>query len=132
MGRNAQFSDESLLAAAAELAAAAGASAVTIAALAAASGAPTGSIYHRFSSRDVLLGRLWLDTVERFQAGFCKALDADDALGAALHTPRWVYADPTGARVLLLHRARDFHADHWPTELQGRATDQQERLKRSL
>src|ERR671936_386712 len=95
MARPARFSDSDLLDAAAEVAAANGPAATTISAIAEAAGAPTGSLYHRFPSRDVLLGTLWLDLVGRFQAGWIEALEQGDPEAAALHTPAWVRAPRT-------------------------------------
>jgi len=40
--------------------------AVTLAQIAEQAGAPMGSIYHRFASREELLGRLWLRSIGRF------------------------------------------------------------------
>jgi AcrR family transcriptional regulator len=56
----------------------------TIKAIADASGAPTGSIYHRFGSRDELITRLWIRAVYRSQASFVAALGEPDAKEAAL------------------------------------------------
>src|SRR5262249_18696575 len=108
MARPARFSDNDLLAAAARVAAAHGPAGTTIGAIAKAAGAPTGSLYHRFPSRDALLGTLWLELVARFQQGWIDALAAYDATAAALHTPAWVRGHPTEARLLLLHRRKDF------------------------
>jgi AcrR family transcriptional regulator len=121
MARPARFSDSDLLDAAAEVAAAHGPAATTISAIANVAGAPTGSIYHRFPSRDVLLGTLWLDLVGRFQAGWIEALEALDTEAAALHTPTWVRAYPREARLLLLYRREDFLAGDWPPALADRA-----------
>lgn len=116
MGRPAKFTREDILAAALEITAESGPGAVTMAALAARLGAPTGSLYHRFASRDLLLADLWIHGVRRFQRGFVEALAADDALAAALHTPRWCRSHPARARLLLLHRRQDVVAD-WPERL---------------
>jgi AcrR family transcriptional regulator len=63
MGRRALYSADQILDAARDLAAQSGPAAVTIAALGSAlGGAPSGSLYHRFASRNELLGRLWLRT----------------------------------------------------------------------
>src|SRR3954468_12593816 len=110
MGRRAQFSDSDLLQAAAEVAAHGGPAAATVGAIAKAAGAPTGSLYHRFPSRDVLLGRLWLDLIGRFQAGWMEALARGDAAAAALHSVAWARAHPREARLLLLYRREDFLA----------------------
>src|SRR5215204_5291529 len=45
-----------------------GSRSATIEAIASSSGAPTGSIYHRFGSRDALIARLWMRAVYRSQA----------------------------------------------------------------
>lgn len=122
MARPARFSDSDLLDAAAEVAAAHGPAATTISAIAQAAGAPTGSLYHRFPSRNVLLGTLWLDLIGRFQAGWIEALEALDTEAAALHTPMWVRAHPREARLLLLYRREDFLAGDWPPALADRAS----------
>ena len=44
-----------------------------VAAIAAESGAPVGTLYHRFGSRDGVLAAVWLRALERFQA---RCLDA--------------------------------------------------------
>ena len=88
MGR-AQFDHAGFLAAARELVAERGPVAVTIDSIAERLKAPKGSFYHRFASRDALLGELWLSTVLAFQEGFVAAIEAGDGLGAALHTPVW-------------------------------------------
>jgi AcrR family transcriptional regulator len=55
----------------------------TMEAIAQVSGAPTGSLYHRFGSRDQLLARLWVRAVQRSQASFIGALQKEDAREAA-------------------------------------------------
>lgn len=47
-------------------------------------GAPTGSIYHRFGSRDELLVRLWLRSVRRFHVDYLAAGEHDDPERALL------------------------------------------------
>lgn len=118
MGRPAKFGEERILDAALEVVAAQGPAAATISAIAARLGAPVGSIYHRFPSRDLLLARLWIRGVRRFQDGFLEAIAADDLEAAALHTPRWCRGNLAGATVLLLHRHQDLAA-RWPDELSG-------------
>ncbi|WP_141579275.1 TetR/AcrR family transcriptional regulator [Actinomadura sp. WMMA1423] len=116
MGRPAKFSEDRILDAALAVTAEGGPAAATIAAIADRLGAPSGSLYHRFGSRDLLLATLWTRCVRRFQAGFVAALESGDAEAAALHTPRWCRANPAEAAVLLLHRRRDLAAA-WPAEL---------------
>jgi AcrR family transcriptional regulator len=112
-----QFANTDFLVAARWLACEYGPAAVTVGSVAQRLGAPIGSFYHRFASRDLLLGELWLNTVLAFQQGFLSALDAGDGLGAALHTPAWVRANPDDARLLLLHHRRDFVQGEWPEAL---------------
>ncbi len=127
MARSPQYSTEGILEAATELAARSGPTKMTIAAIAASLGAPTGSIYHRFRSKDVLLAELWLQTVASFQGGFQAALGASEpmtaGLEAALYTPRWVRAHPVRSRLLLLHHREDFLTAGWPPEVKERADE---------
>ncbi|WP_158578665.1 TetR/AcrR family transcriptional regulator [Spongiactinospora rosea] len=116
MGRAAKFSEDQILDAALAITAEDGPGAATMAAIAARLGAPTGSLYHRFSSRDLLLATLWIRSVRSFQRGFVEALTAGDAQAAALHTPRWCRRHPTEAALLLLHRRQEL-ATTWPDEL---------------
>lgn len=126
MGRPAVFDRQSFSRAALRLAAERGPRGVTIAALAAATGAPTGSIYHRYRSRDELLADLWMEVVEGFQREFVAELaDApgvDAAVQCASFMARWARAHPVEARLLLLHRRQDFVAGGWPAGLARRAS----------
>ena len=124
MPRNAKFATADVIDATARLAARHPGEA-TVARIAAELGAPTGSIYHRFSSRDVLLGEVWLSAAAAFQAAFAVQLEGDDAFEAGLAAARWVPARvrdrPDEARILMLHRREDFAAAHWPEAMQARA-----------
>ena len=75
------------MAAARALSAERGPAAATVDAIIERLKAPKGSFYHRFASRDALLGELWLATALAFQEGFVAAIEAGDGLGAALHVP---------------------------------------------
>jgi AcrR family transcriptional regulator len=123
--RPAKFTPDAILNAAAEIVAARGAGATTMGEIAAKLGAPSGSLYHRFQSRDELLGRLWLQKATFFQNAFARALDEADprkaAVEAALSLPRAVRADFAGARIMLLHRREDFMSDGWPKPMQEEA-----------
>jgi AcrR family transcriptional regulator len=61
------FSTEAILDAAREVIVTRGARGATVEAIARQAGAPVGSIYHRFSSIDELLARVWLRAVRRNQ-----------------------------------------------------------------
>jgi AcrR family transcriptional regulator len=126
---HAKFSQIDFLSAAQAIAAAQGPAAATIASITARLGAPTGSFYHRFASRDVVLGELWLRTVLDFQAGIGAALEAGDGLRAALHTPAWVRAHPDNARLLLMYDRRDFVQGKWPQELRERVAEMTGRME---
>jgi AcrR family transcriptional regulator len=132
MPRPAKYDESSILKAAATIAASRGPSAATIAAIAHAIGAPSGSIYHRFRTRDELLGRLWLNKAAFFQDRWATALNKSSAkeagLAAALSLPRTVREDFNGARIMLLHRREDFLSESWPAEMQAEA----ERLKEQV
>jgi AcrR family transcriptional regulator len=81
-----------------------GTRAATIEAIAAASGAPIGSIYHRFGSRESLLTRLWMRAVYRSQASFVVAMEDSDpreaAVAAALSLFDFCDQHPADARLL--------------------------------
>ena len=125
MARPAKHDEIKILNAAASLVAASGPRAATITAISHAMGAPSGSIYHRFRSRDELLGRLWLTKARLFQDSCARALEKRDpraaGLDAALSLPRTVRDDLEGARIMLLHRQQDFLAEGWPLEMQKEA-----------
>jgi AcrR family transcriptional regulator len=83
----------------------------TIEAIADASGAPTGSIYHRFGSRDELITRLWIRAVYRSQASFVAALEEPDpkeaALAAATSIIEFCEEHPADALLLVSFRRED-------------------------
>jgi AcrR family transcriptional regulator len=72
------FSTEAILDAAREVIVARGARSATVEAIARQAGAPVGSIYHRFSSIDELLARVWLRAVRRTQQRSLEVPVADD------------------------------------------------------
>jgi AcrR family transcriptional regulator len=124
-----KFSQEDFFAAALSIIDERGLPAVTVASISARLKSPTGSFYHRFASRDVLLGELWLRAVLDFQAGVGKALDAGDGLAAALHTPAWARKHLDKARLLLLYDRSDFVQGDWPEELRGRVAEMTRRME---
>jgi AcrR family transcriptional regulator len=132
MPRPALFTVDELLDAAAGLLAADGPSAVTMSAVARAAHAPSGSMYHRFSTRAALCGELWLRTEERFHAGVSAALSASEepqtrCVAAARFTVQWCRDRPVEAQVLLTG-ADALDAADWPDEL----TSRRKRLLRAL
>ena len=96
--------------------------AATVAAIASKSGAPIGSIYHAFGSRDTLLGRLWIRAVERSQKRFLEALESDEepvncAVAAALSIYDFARDEPADARLLVSLRREDLVQMPLPPDL---------------
>jgi AcrR family transcriptional regulator len=120
VGRPAKFTETAILNAALDLVADGDATSASVTAVADALGAPSGSIYHRFASRDLLLARLWVRTVSEFQRGFLDALDNSESDAAAraamLHTPRWSSEHPSSAALLTRYSRRDL-VKSWPDQL---------------
>ncbi len=109
-----------------------GLKAVTVDSVAERIGAPKGSFYYRFASRDALLGEVWLQTVLAYQQGFVAAIEAGDGLGAALHTPAWARRHLDDARLLMLYSRHDFVQGDWPATLKRGVADQAERFEACL
>ncbi|MEV7614425.1 TetR/AcrR family transcriptional regulator [Streptomyces sp. NPDC089799] len=125
MARPPRFDTGRFLDAAVGLAAARGPAAVTMSAVAQATGAPSGSVYHRFAGRTALLAELWLRTVERFQQGYLDVLDGEPdphraARAASRHVVSWCRENPAEA-ALLLYGAADFGRADWSEEHVRRA-----------
>lgn len=123
MTRAALFTREDFLRCAERLIAEQGPEAATTAAILKGVGAPAGSFYHRFASRDLLLGELWLGLAEGYQKEFLACLRGQGVLAAALFTPRWVRQHPVEAQVLLIYRREDFASRHWPADFVRRAEE---------
>jgi len=90
----------------------AGPRAAGVAAIARKSGAPVGTLYHRFGNRDAILAAAWLRALLRFQGrALAAAADADDAVstGAAMAEAVVEFAAeaPEDARLLLTIRRDD-------------------------
>ncbi len=85
--------------------------AASVAAIARASGAPVGTLYHRFGSRDGVLAAAWLRALEGFQR---RALDAaadpdplEAAVAMAVSPIAFARERPEDARLLLTLRRDD-------------------------
>jgi AcrR family transcriptional regulator len=120
-----KFDEARILAAAGRLMAAHGPSGATIGAIARSAGAPTGSIYHRFASRDVLLATVWLRAAAAFQDAVFERLAGtaprEAGLEAALYMAERVREHPREARLLLIHRREDFVDRGWPATFRRQA-----------
>jgi AcrR family transcriptional regulator len=112
MARPRLHDDDDVLDAAAAVTLELGARGASIDAIAARSGAPVGSIYHRFGSRDGVLAAAWERAVRRFQAGYLPdEVPGPDALATAAGMAEAVVgfatSDPDGARLLMTLRPED-------------------------
>lgn len=120
MGRREVFDRGRILDAALHVLARQGAQRLSVAAVARELGAPSGSIYHRFPSRDLLLAALWIRSVRRFQDGYREALGAEEprtALRLAVeHVLRWSEAHREEAALLMRYGRSELLA-RWPDEL---------------
>jgi AcrR family transcriptional regulator len=109
--RKSLYSPEAMLDVARDLLLDEGAHGATIDAISTVSGAPTGSIYHRFGSRDELVTRLWMRAVRRSQAAFLDAVDVQDpamaAVGGGLSIFDFCRSQPRDARLLVSFRYED-------------------------
>jgi AcrR family transcriptional regulator len=125
-----------MLDAAGELVGLAGPAGLSMTAVAERIGAPSGSVYHRFVSRDVLAASLWLRTVERFQDGWAAASNSEDPLqaacSAALHVVQWSRNNIVDAQLLMLYRSSDLAAGPWPPDLAKRNSEQRARVETAL
>jgi AcrR family transcriptional regulator len=86
----------------------------SVAAIAKTSGAPAGTLYHRFGNRDGILTSAWLRALERFQARALAAdgdTPADTAVAMAVAAVGVARAQPDDARLRLSIRPGDLLDD---------------------
>lgn len=85
--------------------------AASVAAIADASGAPVGTLYHRFGNRNGVLTAAWIRALERFQDRVKAAADEPDPLAAGVAMARAAIGFgrdlPEDARLLLSLRPSD-------------------------
>ncbi|SFB48538.1 transcriptional regulator, TetR family [Amycolatopsis marina] len=119
-------SDDRILDAARDQWISGGDAATTASGISKASGAPVGSLYHRFGSRAVLLAHLWTRTVHRFQQGLLDAAEnsapgMERACAAARWPVEFSLLQHADARLLLLTRRSELLDEHTlPEELRQR------------
>jgi AcrR family transcriptional regulator len=127
MPRPELHSADRILDAARELILDGGARAATVDGIAAASGAPKGSIYHRFATLNDLLAAMWLRAVRRSQESFLAALAGDDAVEAAVAAGLTIHdfarSEPGDARLLASVRREDLLGSVTDPELQRSLLD---------
>jgi len=131
MSRSAKYSRSDILEAAARLLEQNGPRAVSMSGVARQLGAPSGSIYHRFASRELLLAHLWLESVAAFQNRWGERISGPDPLSSIDFCLQWVGQHPAQARLLLLYRREDLIEGPWPEEV-SRAAEQLRRQLDSL
>lgn len=86
--------------------------AATIAAISSTSGAPAGTLNHRFGNREAIMSATWLRAVERFHESAFHALHSsadpvDNAVALALSVPFFARTYPDDARLLFSLRSAD-------------------------
>ncbi|OBI36487.1 TetR family transcriptional regulator [Mycobacterium sp. E1386] len=95
--------------------------AASVAAIAKTSGAPAGTLYHRFGNRDGILTAAWLRALERFQARALAAdgeTPADTAVAMAVAAVSFARELPDDARLLLTIRPGDLLDEEPDAEFQ--------------
>ncbi|OBJ84731.1 TetR/AcrR family transcriptional regulator [Mycobacterium sp. 1245852.3] len=88
--------------------------AASVAAIAKASGAPAGTLYHRFGNRDGILTAAWLRALRRFQERALAAdgeTPTDTAVSMAVAAVAFARSLPEDARLLLTIRPGDLLDD---------------------
>jgi AcrR family transcriptional regulator len=108
--------------------------AASIAAIARDSGAPVGTLYHRFGSRDGILAAVWLRAIERFQARALEGARIEDPLDSAVAMARaaveFAVEQPLDAELLLAVRRRDLMDEALPERLDEMNAPLQDALAR--
>ncbi|CDO86766.1 TetR family transcriptional regulator [Mycobacterium triplex] len=98
--------------------------AASVAAIAKSSGAPAGTLYHRFGNRDGILAAAWLRALERFQSRAMAASETnrdtpvDTAVAMAVTAISFARELPEDARLLLTIRPADLLDDEPDAQFQ--------------
>lgn len=136
MPRPRLHSTDHILDAARELVLEHGARAATLDAIVAASGAPKGSIYHRYPTLNDLLAAMWMRAVRRSQEEFLDALGDPDpveaAVAAALAFHDFARTHPADARLLASLRRRDLIVSIHDASLRTSLEELNEPLERAV
>src|SRR5215472_15837579 len=126
MGRLRLYSSDQILDSARSLVLGEGLAAATIGNIARASGAPPGSIYYRFDSREALLAELWMRAVERAQRHCIGAVEAvteaggepaEAVVAGGLSIFDFVLSEPADAQLLVSMRRTDLIRSPLPPPL---------------
>lgn len=126
MARPSKFNEETILDAALDEGRRAGFERLSASSVAKRLGAPSGSLYHRYPSRDALMAALWLRAVERFQAGYLEIIKGEGpplvrARAAARFVFDWCCKHPAEAQLLLRYRREDLLTGKFPRSVSQRA-----------
>lgn len=117
MVRKAEFDESTFILSAVSLISAGGPNAATMAAIAQHANAPTGSIYHRFKSRTVLLAAAWHTALQEMSEAVLPDLYKGDSLQAVSSLCRWTEQNPEKARVIMLYDENDLIEDDLPADM---------------
>jgi AcrR family transcriptional regulator len=136
MPRPALHGTDDLLDAARELILDTGPRSVGIRDIAVRSGAPSGSLYHRFRSRDNLVALAWLRAVRRFQDGFVTVLETPEPREAVRGALRWsvefALASPGDTRLLVCYSQPDLLDSTPSAEILAELAPVNDALERAL
>jgi AcrR family transcriptional regulator len=116
MPRPRTHTDEQILSAVRDLLLAHGSRGVTTAAVSERSGAPTGSLYHRFGSRSAMVAEMWVRTIRDFHVELLAAADAADpgmdrAMAVAGAIIDYSARHPEDARLMLIASREELQDD---------------------
>jgi AcrR family transcriptional regulator len=122
MGRLQRYTTDQILDGARALILGDGLGAATIANIASASGAPPGSIYYRFDSRETLLAELWMRAARRAQDYCMAAAEAagepsEAVVAGGLSVFDFVVGEPADAQLLVSMRRSDLIRSPLPPAL---------------
>jgi AcrR family transcriptional regulator len=131
MVRGSKFEPAEFVDAALSLLSEGGPGAVTMAAIAHRSRAPTGSIYHRFPSRSAVVAAAWLEALTGFAAVIESALQAAASLDGAFLVA-WSRTHPREARALFLNEPASLFDTAPPDDLAAAIRAQEARIERAF
>lgn len=101
MVRLAKYNEDSFIESAIQIAAQCGIGAVSMASIASNAGAPIGSLYHRFDSRNIVLTRAWLRVRADFRDQVVCHWASGDTWLAVEALVQWCRTKPVYARFML-------------------------------
>jgi len=129
MVRGSKFDQAEFVEAALVLLSEGGPTAVTMAAIARRSGAPTGSIYHRFPSRSAVVAAAWLRALTAFADEIEAALGTLRPDIAAMALIAWSRSHPREARALFLNEPAGLFDTAPPDDLSAAIRAQEARIE---